>query len=134
MASFRSFPVEPAPIPSPEKKEGMVAKLVLILHSSAVDLGSHPARVNKRGGSDGQPLAPVADFGRGSSRRRALTPLGVTLSSCSMPAQAFFERAGHSGGNTAECQSNPRTQPNAWNQNGSDRRRSSSSERRSATM
>jgi hypothetical protein len=33
-----------------------------------------------------------------------------------------------------ECQSNPRTQPNAWNQNGSERRRSISSGPRSATM
>jgi hypothetical protein len=45
----------------------MVVKLVPILHSSAVDLGCHPARVNKRPGIDGQLLAAVTDFGWGLS-------------------------------------------------------------------
>jgi hypothetical protein len=49
------------------KKEGMVVKLVPILHSSAVDPGSHPARVNKGPGINGQPLAAVTDFGWGLS-------------------------------------------------------------------
>jgi hypothetical protein len=49
------------------KKEGMVVKLVPILHSNAVDLGSDPTRVNKGPGIGGQPLAAVTDFGWGLS-------------------------------------------------------------------
>jgi hypothetical protein len=40
-----------APVTGPREKEGMMVKLVPILHSSAVDPGSHPARVNQRGGN-----------------------------------------------------------------------------------
>jgi hypothetical protein len=54
-----------APSARTGKKEGMVIKLVPILHSSAIDFGRHAARVNKRAGIDGQPLAPFPNFGRG---------------------------------------------------------------------
>jgi len=42
-----------------------MVKLVPILHSSAVDLGRHPARVNQRPGIKSQPVAPFTDFDRG---------------------------------------------------------------------
>jgi hypothetical protein len=48
-----------------EKKKGMMVKLVPILHSSAVDLGRHAARVNQRPGIKSQPVAPFTDFDRG---------------------------------------------------------------------
>jgi len=51
-----------------------MVKLVPILHSSAVDLGSHPSRVNQRGGIDGQALAAVTDFDRAPYRDVAPLP------------------------------------------------------------
>ncbi len=116
-----------------EKKEGMVVKLVPILHSSAVDFGGHAARIHKRAGIDGQPVAPLTDFERSFTRRCPLTPLGVNAEfvfdtrrpSLSAPVTVVVT--------PLECQSKPRTQPSAWNQNESDKRRSSSSGPRSAT-
>jgi len=73
-------------------------------------------------------------FGRGSSRRRALTPLGVNAEFVFDAAQAFLERAGHSGGNTAGMpveseDAVERLEPERIGQG-----RSSSSGPRSATM
>jgi hypothetical protein len=47
------------------KKEGVAVKLVPILHSSAIDLGGHAARVNQRPWIKSQPVAPLTDFDRG---------------------------------------------------------------------
>jgi hypothetical protein len=52
-------------VPSLRKEEGMTVKLVPILHSNAVDLGRHRARVNQRPGIKSQPVAPFTDFDRG---------------------------------------------------------------------
>src|SRR6185503_16966868 len=95
------------PVTRPRKKEGMVVKLVPILHSSAVDFGGHTARIDEWAGIDGQLVAPLTNFERSLTGRSTFTPL--------------------------ECQSKPSTQPSAWNQNGSERRRSSSSGPRSKT-
>ena len=48
-------------------------------------------------------------------------PLGVNAEFVFDAAETFCERAGHSGGNTARISVNPRMQPNAGNQNESDR-------------
>jgi len=47
------------------KKEGMVVKLVPILHGSAIDLGGHAACVNQRPRIKSQTVAPFTDFDRG---------------------------------------------------------------------
>ena len=78
--------LDDAPVTRPRKKEGMVVKLVPILHSSAVDFGGHAARIHKRAGIDVQLVAPFTDFERSFTRRCSLTPLGVN-------AEFVFETA-----------------------------------------
>jgi len=63
-----------APVTRPRKKEGMVVKLVPILHSSAVDFGGHAARIHKRAGIDGPLVAPLTNFERSLTGRNTLTP------------------------------------------------------------
>jgi hypothetical protein len=76
----------------PGKKEGIAVKLVLILHSSAVDLVHHPARVKKRARINGQALASFQYFGRGLTSRGALTPLGVNAEVVFDAVESFFQR------------------------------------------
>ena len=78
-----------------------MVKLVPILHSSAIDFGRDAARVNKWAGIDGEPLASFPYFGRGLTRRGALTPLGVIAEVVFDAAEAFGERAGYGRGDTA---------------------------------
>jgi hypothetical protein len=59
--------LDDATVPRRRKKEGMVVKLVPILHGCAVDLGRHAAGVNQRLGIDCQSLAPIAYFAGGFS-------------------------------------------------------------------
>ena len=66
--------LDDAPMTHPREKEGMVVKLVLILHSSAVDFGIHAARIRKRAGTDGQLVAPLTNFERNLTGRNSLTP------------------------------------------------------------
>ena len=63
-----------APLPGTGKKEGMVIKLVPILHCCAVDLRRDAARVNKRPEIEGQPLAPFTYFERSLRDVAPLTP------------------------------------------------------------
>src|SRR3954470_14589421 len=63
-----------------------------------------------------------------------LPPWEYTPSSCSMPRRPSFSAPVTVVVTPLECQSNPRTQPNAWNQCGSDNRLSTSSRPYSSTM
>jgi hypothetical protein len=85
----------------PRKKEGMVVKLVPILHSSAVDFGGHAARTHERAGIDGQLVAPLTNFERSLTGRNTLTPLGVNAEFVFETAEPLFERPGDRGGNPA---------------------------------
>ena len=78
--------LDDAPVTRPRKKEGMVVKLVPILHSSAVDFGGHAARTHEWAGIDGQLVAPLTNFERSLTGRNTLTPLGVN-------AEFVFETA-----------------------------------------
>lgn len=78
-----------------------MVKLVLILHSSAVDFGSHTARIHKRAGTDGQLVAPLTNFERSLTGRNALTPLGVNAELAFDPAETLFEGAGPLRGDPA---------------------------------
>jgi hypothetical protein len=90
----------------------MMVKLVPILHSSAVDLSGHAAHVKNRAGFDGQPPAALTDFGRALSGRGDRSPRGVN-------AEFVFDAAKDSSSapvivvGPLDCQSSPRTQPNA---------------------
>jgi hypothetical protein len=79
----------------------MVLKLVLILHSSAVDFGSHTARIHKRAGTDGQLVASLTNFERSLTGRNTLTPLGVNAELAFGTAATLFEGAGPLGGDPA---------------------------------
>ena len=85
----------------PREKEGMVVKLVLILHSSAVDFGSHTARIHKRAETDGQLVAPLTNFERSLTGRNALTPLGVNAELAFDTAETLFEGGGPLRGDPA---------------------------------
>src|SRR5262245_33784436 len=100
-AFHRSCLAGPRTVTRARKKEGMVVKLVPILHSSAVDFGGHAARKHKRAGIDGQLVAPLTDFERSVTRRCPLTPLGVNAEFVFDTPETFFERAGHRRGNSA---------------------------------
>ena len=63
--------------PARRTKEGMRAKLVPILHSSAVDQGRHSACVNQGATIEAQSPASVAYFAGGLSRRSRAYPRGV---------------------------------------------------------
>ena len=63
-----------APSDPPSKKEGMVVKLVPILHSSAVDFAGHAARRHKWAGIDGQLAVPLTNFERSLTGRSTLPP------------------------------------------------------------
>jgi hypothetical protein len=89
------------PVIRPRKKEGMVVKLVPILHSSAVDFGGHAARMHERAGIEGQLVAPLTDFERSFTRRCTLTPLGVNAEFVFDTPETLFERTGHRRGNSA---------------------------------
>src|SRR5262245_10312637 len=93
--------LDDAPVTRPRKKEGMVVKLVPILHSSAVDFGGHAARIQKRGAVDGQPVAPLTNLERSLTGSGTLTPLGVNAEVVFDTAETLLERTGHRGGNSA---------------------------------
>src|SRR4029078_3773755 len=85
----------------PRKKEGMVVKLVPILHSSAVDFRGQAARLHKRAVIDVQLVSPLTNLERSLTGRNTLTPLGVNAEFVFDTAETLFERAGHRGGDPA---------------------------------
>ena len=115
-----------APVAGAREEEHVVIQLIAVLHGRAVDLGRRAARIHERPGLPSDPLATVFDLSRRLARGIPFAPGRKNPGSASISLMPSLTAPHTVVVTPLECQSNPRTQPNAWNQNGSERRRSTS--------
>jgi hypothetical protein len=116
-----------APAARRREHEGVVIELMPVLHRRVVDLGGELAGLDQRIRLHRQGIANGRDLSWRLPRRAALAAGDVRPKSACLPRTASLSAPHTVVVTPLECQSKPSTHPNAWNQNGSDSRRRTSS-------